>query len=499
MTANPQQFPLVRHRLRQPSSRVGGRPGPDPSWDWLRASLWICRPSHRPRTRTSRSDGRDLIGALYRTLEVLSAVPAGGATASSHDKEATNSMLDRERHVTGGVDTHAENHVAAVVDETGRILDTASFPAVAAGYRRLLAWMRTYGKVMKVGVEGTGSYGAGLARYLAGEQVIVVEVNRPNRQARRRRGKSDTTDAEAAARSALNGEASGTPKSEDGPVECLRALHVVRRSALKARTQASNQLRDLVVTAPEELRSRLRGLDCDKRVKLCARLRPAEPCDPLEATKLAMRSLARRHEKLSEEIAELDAVIGPLCAAVNPALLSARGVGPEVASVLLVAAGDNPERMASEASFAALCGVSPVEASSGKVSRHRLNRGGNREANSALWRIAMVRLGSDPRTQDYVARRRAEGKSDREILRCLKRHIAREIYHLITSPPAVPAGAELRERRHGAGLSLQVVADQLGTWPTRISDLERGRAHNAELARRYECFLAACERQRAAA
>jgi transposase len=350
--------------------------------------------------------------------------------------------------------------------------------------------MGSFGQVARVGVEGTGAYGAGLARYLSGQGVTVLEVNRPNRQVRRRRGKSDTTDAEAAARAALNGEASGTPKAGDGPVEALRALRVARRSAMKARTQAANQIRDLIVTAPDELRARLRALDTAGRVRACARFRIGPASDTAEATRRTLRCLARRHQALTAEIDELDQAIGQLCARANPALLAARGVGTEVASALLVAAGDNPGRMRTEASFAALCGTSPVEASSGKITRHRLNRGGNRAANNALWRIAMVRLTCDQRTKDYAAARRAEGKTDREIIRSLKRYIAREVYTLITSPPVVPSGASLRTTRTAARISLATAASRLGTWPTRISELERGLRHDADLARRYQQWLA---------
>ncbi len=398
-------------------------------------------------------------------------------------------MQDDQSDVTGGVDTHGEEHVAAVVDAVGRIMGTAPFPATPAGYRRLVAWMRSFGPVAKVGVEGTGVYGAGLARHLAAEGIIVVEVDRPNRQTRRRRGKSDTTDEEAAARAALNGEATGTPKGGDGPVEAIRALRVARRSAVKGRTQAANQIRDLIVTAPDELRARLRDLDTNGRVEMCARFRPGPVREPVEATKRTLRCLARRHQALTVEVAELDDAIGQLCAKENPALLAAKGVGPEVASALLVAAGDNPERMRSEASFAALCGSSPIEASSGKTVRHRLNRGGNRQANHALWRIVLVRLTCHQPTQDYAARRRAEGKTDREIIRCLKRYVACEIYQLLTNPPAVHHGADLRARRIAAGISLTTVAEALSTWPTRISELERGRKHNADLATRYALWL----------
>jgi transposase len=398
-------------------------------------------------------------------------------------------MHEQHHQVTGGVDTHGEVHVAAVIDATGRILGTESFPATLAGYRSLLRWLRRHGEVASVGVEGTGSYGAGLARFLASDDVAVVEVNRPDRQRRRRHGKSDTVDAEAAARAALNCDAAGTPKSGSGPVESVRVLRLARRSAIKARTQAANQIRDLIVTAPDQLRSRLRNLDTDERVAVCARFRAGQVSDPAEATKLALRTLARRHQELGREITELNNQITKLCAAVNPALLAASGVGPEVAATLLVTAGDNPHRMNSEAAFAALCGVSPVEASSGKVTRHRLNQGGDRQANNALWRIVLVRMSSDPRTKAYVTRRTLEGKSKKEIIRCLKRHVAREIFRLLTNPPPVITGDDLRTERLDAGLTLATAAEALGTWPTRISQLERGLYHDAELARRYQHWL----------
>ena len=405
------------------------------------------------------------------------------------DRKANESMHDQHRHVVGGVDTHGKVHVAGAVDETGRILGTEVFPATQKGYSALLGWLRGHGTLERVGVEGTGAFGAGLARYLAEQGVDVVEVNRPNRQARRRRGKSDPADAEAAARAALNGEASGTPKSGGGLVESVRVLRVARRSAMKARTQAANQLHALIVTAPEQLRSRLRNLDTDTMVGVCSRYRPGDVARPEEATKTALRVLAQRHLDLSEEIDTLDTQIRQLCALANPALLGTQGVGPEVAATLLVTAGDNPERMRSEASFAALCGVSPVPASSGKITRHRLNRGGDRQANNALWRIVMVRMQRDPRTQDYIARRTAEGKSKPEIMRCLKRHIAREVFTLLTDPPELPAGAELRARRLHAGITLAAAADALSTWPTRISELERGLSHDLNLLRRYELWL----------
>ena len=288
-------------------------------------------------------------------------------------------MTQNHPAVFGGVDTHKHTHVAAALNGAGRVVGSAAFDADTAGHTALLGWLGGHGSVERVGVEGTGSYGAGLARHLAAAGVDVVDVNRPNRQMRRRRGKTDTVDAEAAARAALNGCAAVVPKSADGSVEAIRMLSVARRSAVKARTVAANQIDGLAVTAPEHLKDRLRGLNTARTVAACARLRPDTHGDTATvAAKTALRCLARRHQALTAEIARLDADLLALCEATNPALLAARGVGVEVASTLLVAAGDNPERMRSEASFAALCGTSPIEASSGRTVRHRLNRSGNR-------------------------------------------------------------------------------------------------------------------------
>jgi transposase len=329
--------------------------------------------------------------------------------------------------VTGGVDTHKHLHVAAAVDHLGRILGTREFPTTLAGHRALLRWLRRHGELIQVGVEGTGAYGAGLARFLTSAGVPVVEVDRPNRQLRRRRGKSDPVDAEAAARAALNGEASGTPKSRSGNVEAIRALRVARRSAIKAKTQAANQLHALVATAPDALRQQLRTLPLPRLVAAAARFRISQ--DPAVAgTKTAMASIAKRWQHLDHEIQTLDTELRQLVTEAAPALVSRHGVGIDTAGALLVAAGDNPHRLHSERSFAALCGVTPLDASSGQQQRHRLNRGGDRSANQALWRIALVRMSNEPRTRDYVTRRTTQGRSKKEIIRCLKRYIARELY-----------------------------------------------------------------------
>ena len=335
--------------------------------------------------------------------------------------------------VTGGVDTHSDLHVAAAVDHLGGVLGTAQFRTTPAGYRKLLRWLQSFGPVHKVGVEGTGSYGSALARLLAENDVPVVEVARPNRQVRRRHGKSDIVDAIAAARAVLSGEATATPKTHDGPVEAVRALKVVQRSANKSRTQALNQLRALISTAPAELRERLRHLNSGQLVATCAAFRVRADDDSLQAVlRLSMRELSQRIQRLDRE---LDAVVRRLhriTTAIAPDLVALQGIGPDVASTLLVTAGDNPHRLQHERSFAALCGTSPLPANSGKrQDRHRLNRGGDRQANAALWRIALVRLSHDQRTRDYMARRLSEGKTKPEVLRCIKRYIAREVFNAL--------------------------------------------------------------------
>ena len=306
---------------------------------------------------------------------------------------------------------------------------------------------------------------AGLARYLAKLGVEVIEVNRPNRQLRRRLGKTDATDAQAAATAALNGQATARPKTADGPIEAIRMLRLVRRSAVKARTQAINQLHGLVVTAPDQVKHQLRELSTRARVKACAAFRPGTTRTTTAYAKKTLRLLALRYQALTTEIEQLNTEIHRLCARANPALLGAPGVGVNTAATLLVTAGDNPERMKSEASFAALCGASPVQASSGRTIRHRLNRGGNREANSALWHIAVTRMRYDQATIAYVQRRQKEGKTRREIIRCLKRHIARQIYHLLTNPPPTPDNTDLRIQRRQARITLIHAAQQLPPTP----------------------------------
>ncbi|MQA33747.1 IS110 family transposase [Modestobacter roseus] len=340
--------------------------------------------------------------------------------------------------VTVGVDTHSDTHHAAVIDAVGRPLADAGFPTTPAGYQQLLVWAQGHGEVVGFGVEGTGAYGAGLARHLRTAGQVVIEVDRPDRKTRRQRGKSDPIDAYAAAAAVLSGAATGTPKTRDGRVEAIRTLRVARRSAIKARTQAINQLKALVLTGPAELRQALTGLTSRQLLATCRRLRAdtrlTHLADPVTAaTKLTLRRLARRITALGEEINDIDTELRPLVTATAPALMAVYGVGTEVAAQLLVTAGDNPDRLRSEAAFAQLCGTAPLPASSGRTTRHRLNRGGDRHANYALHIIALVRLSSHQPTQDYAARRRAECLSNLEIIRCLKRYIAREIHHVLTA------------------------------------------------------------------
>lgn len=336
--------------------------------------------------------------------------------------------------ITVGVDTHADAHVGVALDHLGRRLGEVVVQNELSGYGGLLEWALNFGELACVGVEGTGSFGAGLSRFLRSRGVWVVEVNRTSRQHRRRHGKYDAADAEAAAKAVLSGDATGEPKAADGQVEMLRAMKVARRSAVKARTQAANQLHALVMTAPEKLRTDLRGLPAKKLVQKASRFRCGpELVDPTAATKFALRSVARRYRQLSEEIAELEGQIERLVKEASPELVSLEGVGPDTAATLMIVAGDNPDRLRSEAAFANLCGAAPIEASSGKTVRHRLNPHGNREANRALYMVVLNRIRRESRTQRYVTRRTAEGRSKREIIRCLKRYVAREIYQNLTA------------------------------------------------------------------
>ena len=347
---------------------------------------------------------------------------------------AVSHISSRAVQVIIGVDTHKDQHVAVAIDGRGVRLDEKQVPVAVCGYEELERWSRSLGQIHAFGMEGTGSYGAGLACFLTERSHTVVEVNRPDRSVRYRKGKSDPTDAEMAARSVLAGVADATPKSGEGEVEMIRMLKCAKNSAVVARTQAVNQMKALVVTAPAELREKLDGLGTSTLVKRCGSFRPGHLDTPTAAAKYTLRSLACRYRQLNKEIQDLKAELQRLIQTTAPALVKAFGVGPDTAASLLIAAGSNPDRLHSEAAFASLCGVNPVPASSGKTNRHRLNRGGDRQANAALYRIVVVRLCHDLRTQEYLRRRTAEGVTKIEVIRCLKRYVAREVYSIIQKP-----------------------------------------------------------------
>jgi transposase len=363
---------------------------------------------------------------------VLSARSAVRAVPDFTYQDGLLTMTNDVLEVIGGVDTHADNHVLAILDQLGRMLSVQSFPSTTDGCRDLLAALMQAGPVRAVGIEGTGSYGAGLARMLTAAQVRVIEVDRPNRKARRSRGKSDPVDAEAAARAVLAGTATGTPKTRNGPVEAIRMLRSARSSAVKARTAALNALVGAARCAVQPLAQQLQGLSSRELVvAVCTMDLTGDRSDPAVATRIALSRLATRVQHLDLEIRAADKDLDALTTKTAPQLCATMGVGPEVAGQLLMTAGDNPHRLRNDAAFANLTGVAPLQASSGRTSRHRLNRGGDRQANRALHTVVLTRMRHDERTRTYVTRRTAQGLSKREIIRCLKRYVARELLPLI--------------------------------------------------------------------
>jgi transposase len=346
--------------------------------------------------------------------------------------------------VVGGVDTHGSVHVAAALDQVGRLLGTESFAVTPAGYAALAGWLGGFGSVSAVGVEGTGSYGAGLAGHLIGAGIAVLEVHRPDRAARRQRGKADDLDAISAARAVLAGTVTAQPKGGGGPVAAIRALRVARAGAIKARTAAFNQLKDLRINAPAGLRAGLDGLSLRRLATRAAASRPggrdrdgqpdvATLADPATATRLAMRSVSRRITDLDTEITTLDTQLAALVAAAAPQTLSLHGAGPDTVGALLSALGDNPHRVRSEAALARLLGIAPIPASSGTTTAHRLHRGGDRAGNAAVYRMVIVRLRHHAPTRAYRDRRTRDGLPPRKIIRCLKRYLVREIYQALTA------------------------------------------------------------------
>ncbi|MGU3500738.1 IS110 family transposase [Mycobacterium sp. C31M] len=393
------------------------------------------------------------------------------------------------RRVVIGVDTHLDTiHLAALTD-TGQPLGDAEFPTTPTGYYVAIGWARSFGEVFTAGVEGTASYGAGFTQALHANGIHVVEVNRPDRSARRRQGKSDPLDAYSAARAVLAGHGLAVPK--DPNTGALKALLAARRGAIKARTAAIQQIKSLLITAPVELREHYRRYTTNLRlIEALARSRPVSHDDPTAIAVLtACKALAHRVEFLERQDRELTSAIDTLTSQLNPALRAAYGVGPDTAAQLLISAGLNAHRLRSEAAFARLAGAAPIPASSGKTTRHRLSRGGDRAANNALHRIALVRWSHDPRTREYVARQLAVGRSKKDILRLLKRAIAREMFKHLTAPCPIDDYSDLRPTRQAHNITLTAAAAHFGVWPNTISRLERGLKRDDTLANNYRQWL----------
>jgi transposase len=392
--------------------------------------------------------------------------------------------------VIGGADTHADTIHLAAIDHVGRQLGDREFPTTTQGYRAALAFLAGFGVVGVIGIEGTSSYGAGLSRAARATGIEVREVNRPDRAERRRRGKSDPIDAYQAARAVLSGRADATPKDEQ--IEAVRALHIARRSAIKARTAAMNQIHQMLITAPDEVREKYRPLKEKRLVTALAGCRPSRSpqSDPTaRAVQTALKILAQRHQFLSSQAEALKKQLLELVGEANPHLLSRHGLGPTTAAQLLITAGGNPDRLRSEASFAALCGTAPVPASSGKTTHHRLSRGGDRAANHALHTIALVRMSSHPRTKAYVRTQRDKNRSETEILRLLKRAIVREVYRSLARDLIAPDLADLRAARRAKNITITAAAKALNTYPSKISRTEHGTFPDYDLAHRYREWL----------
>lgn len=338
------------------------------------------------------------------------------------------------RRIVVGVDTHKHAHVAVALDQVGAVIGQITIPVDRAGYASLQQWATQLGEQAEFGIEGTGSYGAGLTSFLRRHGHLVLEVNRPDRRIRYLQGKNDTIDAETAARAVLTGAVTAVPKTADGTVEMIRQIKIAKDTAVKARSQAIITLKTILVNASAELREELEPLNDRELLQRCRELRYESMDAPIDAARYTLRALADRYRALDHEARLHERVLATLTDRAAPALTSRFGIAEDSAAELLLVVGDNPERIRSEAALAKLCGACPVPASSGKTSRHRLNRGGHRQANAALHRILIVRMRFHEPTIAYVTRRTAEGKTKKEILRCLKRLLIREIYQIIVAP-----------------------------------------------------------------
>lgn len=340
-------------------------------------------------------------------------------------------QLARSGHIVVGVDTHKHIHVAAVMDTIGGIQATITVATDTGGFRQLLDWAESFGQIIAFGIEGTGSYGAALTSFIRRTGYRVVEVNRPDRRMRRLVGKSDTLDAENAARAVLSGFATAEPKTADGTVEMIRQLKVAHDTAVKNRSAAMITIKAMLVHAPEQMRLDLARKTQIMLARHLANLRPRELETPEDSIRHTLKSLARRWQYLDAEAKELSRMIEDLVMRTAPQLVQPFGIGVDTAAEILIVVGDNPERIKSEAALAKLAGISPIPASSGMNSgKYRINHGGHRQLNAAIYRTVIVRMQFHQPTIEYVARRTAEGKSKKDIIRCLKRYVIREVYHL---------------------------------------------------------------------
>jgi transposase len=351
--------------------------------------------------------------------------------------------VEPRRRVVIGVDTHKDFHVAVALDGHGGRLGELRFATTQGGLTEVVTWAAAFGEIDTWGIEGTNSYGAGLTRRLLKIGAAVLEINRPDRHTRRTLGgKTDPIDAEAAARAALSGRSTIVAKSGDGRVEMLRHVRMARSSAVKAQTVAMNQLKAILITAPSELRDALSGLTPAKLITACQRLTPSTELTLDNTVQTTLKTLATRWRQLQAEAHSAQKLLTKLVTAQAPKLLAEHGVGPDTAAALLISAGDNPNRLRSEAAFAALCGASPVPAKSGNTDRYRLNRGGDRQANAALHRIVLVRLVSHAETKTYMTAHRTPNRSNTmHLMRCLKRYLARRLYPLLLEAIQQPENA----------------------------------------------------------
>jgi transposase len=390
--------------------------------------------------------------------------------------------------IVAGADTHADTIHVAAVTMTGAAISDREFPSTRSGYTAAIGFLTSLGQVERIGIEGTASYGAGFTRAVTAAGIEAVEVTRAVKSTRRLKGKSDPLDAYSAARTTLAGDGLATPK--DDATSGLRALHIARRSAVKHRTAVINQIKAMLVSAPDSVREKYRGLTTLRLIEAIARCRPDAQNEPWAQSVLsAARMLAQRVQFLETQVESLQAQIDAIVTEANPGLRAAYGVGADTTAQLLITAGANPHRLHSEAAFAALCGAAPVPASSGKTTRHRLSRGGDRAANNALHRIALVRMSHHQPTKDYVQRQQALGHNRMEILRKLKRAIAREIFKLLTRQIAVPEYADLRPTRQAKNITVTAAANHFGIWPTVISRIERGLQRDDAFADTYRNWL----------